>query len=346
MPHSIPQQESQTTTHYVAVLIRHARRLGLDVERILSETGIPTELSEVEDCWIDNNCVAALVKKMWAETNNETFGFDPTPFRLGSWALACEFMIVAETLGDLLRRGEHVLSYLGSAPVSFTTVVEGDSVSILPKVYEGEFDPSHFLMEFMLVVWHRFPSWAIDENIKLQKVFVSYPEPAHGHFYEEFFQCNVEFEQSDSGFSFNRKYLKKPIVRTKTELDNWLRDSPADLLYLPGRETSAQAQIKVQLKHGLDRNMRFPAFESICGLLGTSPQVLRRRLAEEGTSYQQIKDAVRRELALELLSRREVAIADIAERTGFTEPAAFSRAFKKWCGLSPAQFRAEKFPEA
>jgi AraC-like DNA-binding protein len=196
----------------------------------------------------------------------------------------------------------------------------------------------------MMVVWHRFPSWAIDENIKLQRAFVSYPEPGHGHFYEEFLQCDVDFEQNRSGFSFNRKYLRKPIVRTKTELDNWLRESPADLLYLPGRETSALAQIKVELKHELDRRMRFPAFETICDALTTSPQVLRRRLVEEGTSYQQIKDTVRRELALELLSKREINIADIAERTGFTEPAAFSRAFKKWCGVSPAQYRTDKFP--
>lgn len=346
MSNSTSQQESQTSTHYVAVLIRKARQLGLDVDRILSDTGIPPELSEVEDQWIDNTYVTALVKRMWSETNSETFGFDPTPLRIGSWALACEFMIVSETLADLLRRGEHVLSYLGSAPVTFTTVIEGDTVSVLPQVYEGELDPSHFLTEFMMVVWHRFPSWAIDENIKLQRAFVSYPEPRHGHFYEEFFQCDVDFEQSRSGFSFNRKYLRKPIVRTKTELDNWLRGSPADLLYLPGRETSAQAQIKVELQHKLVSQMRFPAFETICDVLCMSPQVVRRRLAEEGTSYQQIKDTVRRELALELLSKREISIAEIAERTGFTEPAAFSRAFKKWRGVGPAQFRADKFPDA
>ena len=70
-----------------------------------------------------------------------------------------------------------------------------------------------------------------------------------------------------------------------------------------------------------------------------------RRLTEEGSSYQQIKDNVRRELAVELLSQQEIAIADIAERTGFTEPAAFSRAFKKWSGVSPAQYRTDKFPD-
>ena len=73
-----------------------------------------------------------------------------------------------------------------------------------------------------------------------------------------------------------------------------------------------------------------------------SPQVVRRRLAEEGTSYQKLKDAVRSALVTELLSKPELPIADIAERAGFTEPAALSRAFRKWTGLTPAQYREQK----
>ena len=73
-----------------------------------------------------------------------------------------------------------------------------------------------------------------------------------------------------------------------------------------------------------------------------SPQVVRRRLAEEGTSYQKIKDGVRADLVKELLVKPDIAIADIAERAGFTEPAALSRAFKKWIGITPVQYREQK----
>lgn len=336
---------SQTSTHYIAVLIRQARRLGLDVDRILSETGIAPELSELEDQWVDNRYMTALVKKMWQETNDETFGIDPTPLRIGTWAVACEFMLAADTLGELLRKGERILSYLAPGSAGIETVIEGDTVTVHPEAYTGEGDPNHFLIEFMAVVWHRFPSWAINENIQLKKAFFSYPSPPHGDFYEEIFQCDIEFEQPRSGFSFNRKYLKQAIIRNKTDLDNWLRDSPADLLYVPGRETSVQSQIKTVLRRELEEQMRFPAFESICTTLQLSPQVVRRRLTEEGTSYQKIKDSARCELALELLSTPELLIADIAERTGFTEPAAFSRAFKKWAGISPAQHRENKLPD-
>lgn len=57
---------SKTTTHYISALIRQAQRLNLDVDQILSDTDIPREFSLIEDKWIDNRYVTALVKKTLA----------------------------------------------------------------------------------------------------------------------------------------------------------------------------------------------------------------------------------------------------------------------------------------
>lgn len=316
--------------------------MGLDVQEILDETGIPVELSEAENAFIDNGLLTKLVKKIWSETNNETFGLDPTPMRIGTWALACEFMLGADTLGSLLRKGQRILSYLAPGSAGLKILREGDVAVLLPQVYLGEADPEHFLMEFLTVLWHRFPSWAIDERIPLQEAFFSYAEPNHSHFYEELFQCDVRFEQAACGFKFHESYLKRRITRTLIELKAWLRDSPADLLYMPGRENSIQAQLKASLIEITKESARYPAFDSLCSDLAMSPQVVRRRLADEGTSYQQIKDAIRCETAQSLLVNPENSIIDVAVRTGFSESAAFSRAFKKWTGESPAHYRSSR----
>ena len=326
----------------MSILIRHARSIGLDVQEILDETGIPVELSEAENAWIDNELLARLVKKIWSDTSNETFGLDPNPMRIGTWALACEFMLGADTLGALFRKGERVLSYLAPGSAGLKIQREGESIVVMPQVYVGEADPDHFLIEFMTVLWHRFPSWAIDEQIPLQEVFFSYPEPNHSNFYDELFHCDVHFEQPACGFKFHDSYLKRRITRTLVELETWLRDSPADLLYMPGREQSIQAQLKASLIEITKDSTRYPAFESLCSDLAMSPQVVRRRLADEGTSYQQIKDAIRCETAQSLLANPENSIIDVAARTGFSESAAFSRAFKKWTGQSPALYRSSR----
>lgn len=340
-------EQRKSSTHYVCILLRHAQSIGLDVQHILEETGISTELAGTEDGWIDNVLLARLVKRMWLDTNNETFGLDPNPLRIGTWALACEFMLGADTLGALYRKGERILSFLAPNSAGLKILREDGSIVVLPQVYLGESDPDHFLIEFITVLWHRFASWAIDERIPLQEAFFSYPEPNHSNFYEELFSCDVRFEQSACGFKFHESYLKRRITRTPIELEAWLRDSPADLLYMPGREKSIQAQLKASLleitKAEVARDaMRYPAFESLCSDLAMSPQVVRRRLADEGTSYQHIKDAIRCETAQVLLANPENSISDIAVRTGFSEPAAFSRAFKKWTGESPAQYRSSR----
>lgn len=331
----------KSSTHYVAALVRQAQLLGLDIDRILADTAIPGELSDAEDGWIDNHLLTALVKRMWLETETETMGFDPQPLRLGTWAIACEFMMGADTLGELFRKGSRILTYLAPNSVGVKLIEEENTVFVLPEVYTGEADPEYFLVEFLTVLWHRFPSWVIDETIQLNNAFFSYPQPRHAQFYDELFQCDVAFDQEKIGFSFHRRYLQKPVTRTLVELKGWLRDSPADLLYLPGRESSVQAHLKGELRRALSDSSAFPSFESTCEKLSMSPQVVRRRLAEEGTSYQKLKDAIRSDTARRLLANQEMSVADVAVRVGFSETAAFSRAFKKWTGSTPAQFRAD-----
>ena len=261
---------------------------------------------------------------------------------MGTWALACDYMLSAENLGELYRRGGRIYNYLPPASMGLELVTCGDSATIHLRCYEGPRDPDHFLVEFLSVVWHRFPCWAIDEYIPVQSATFRHAEPDHSWMYEELLQCPVSFGQTGNGFSFSKKFLARPIRRNASELEAWLRNSPADLLYLPGRDTSVATHIRRQLEQSLHDIRRFPAFDNICESLHMSPQVVRRRLAEEGTSYQKLKDAVRSAVVTELLSKPELPIGDIAERAGFTEPAALSRAFRKWTGLTPAQYREQK----
>jgi AraC-like DNA-binding protein len=74
--------------------------------------------------------------------------------------------------------------------------------------------------------------------------------------------------------------------------------------------------------------------------LHSSPQTLRRHLREEGSSFQELKDHLRRDLAIYHLGRDELSIQAITEQLGFSEPSAFHRAFKKWTGLTPGAYRA------
>ena len=74
-----------------------------------------------------------------------------------------------------------------------------------------------------------------------------------------------------------------------------------------------------------------------------TPQTLRRRLKEGNTSYQEIKDTIRKDASIYYLSKPELSIDEIALLMGFSEASSFHRAFKKWTGKTPSVYRREYF---
>jgi AraC-like DNA-binding protein len=82
--------------------------------------------------------------------------------------------------------------------------------------------------------------------------------------------------------------------------------------------------------------------ESVARLLGMGTRTLQRRLADEATSYGDLVDATRRELAMAYLREGRQSVADIGYLLGFSGGAAFSRAFRRWTGKSPSEFQQER----
>ena len=119
-----------------------------------------------------------------------------------------------------------------------------------------------------------------------------------------------------------------------------MKEAPYVFLVKPNNTASINAQIRRILESNLDPEM--PDFESVAFQLNTSTQTLRRRLKDEDTSFQAIKDQVRRDLAIYYLSDNKLSINEIALKVGFTEPSTFHRAFKKWTDVTPGDYRSEK----
>ena len=86
----------------------------------------------------------------------------------------------------------------------------------------------------------------------------------------------------------------------------------------------------------------WPVFEDLAGELRTTPTTLRRRLDREGTSYQTIKDELRSDVAIDYLCNSSMSVDEIAARIGFRDASAFHRAFKRWTGVQPGEYRRRR----
>lgn len=331
--------KDKTSSHYIEVLLAQARKLGLDVDEISASINLPENLTYQENEWLDNKYLTRLVKAIWSLSKDEGMGYFEEKVRPGTSSLTFDYMMTAKNLDGFYRRGERILSYLSADEYGFKFYVENDTAYLTINEITQTQDVDQFITEFLLLIWHRFACWAIDEHIPLLQASFTYSKPKHSWFYTELFHCDLKFGHAFTGFSFSKRYLRKIISRSQRELELWLRDSPADLMYLSPTDPSMTASVKSALRTYLETQKRILDFETICEGFNMTPQVVRRRLVSEGSSYQKIKDAVRRHLAFELLKNKQIPISDIAVNTGFSEAAAFSRAFKKWTGKSPAAYR-------
>jgi AraC-like DNA-binding protein len=87
------------------------------------------------------------------------------------------------------------------------------------------------------------------------------------------------------------------------------------------------------------RQEQLPSMDDIAARLAMSPQTVRRKLREEHTSLREIRDDILRDAAIASLSRGDETVAALSERLGFSEPSAFTRAFRRWTGSAPGSYR-------
>jgi AraC-like DNA-binding protein len=98
------------------------------------------------------------------------------------------------------------------------------------------------------------------------------------------------------------------------------------------------ARLRIMVRKGLARGKASAV--ALASQLDLHRRTLNRRLQARGTTYQRILDDVRFELACELLAEGTLSVAEISSRLGYAETSAFSRAFRRWSGTSPARWRA------
>ncbi len=153
---------------------------------------------------------------------------------------------------------------------------------------------------------------------------------------EAFFKAPVRFLAPRSELVLGHSVLATPLLKADPDLAAFFARSADDLLERHGAEGLAR-RLRTHLEGELGRAL--PTLETAAARLAVSPRTLRRRLQEEGTTFQDVLDETRCELAKRHLGDDRLALGEVAFRLGFSEPSAFHRAFKRWTGQTPLAYR-------
>ncbi|MFD8980464.1 AraC family transcriptional regulator ligand-binding domain-containing protein [Streptomyces sp. NPDC059564] len=325
------------TVHHVRAVLAGARRGGLDLVPLLQEAQIPPLLLGDDRARITPAQFARLFRALYRTTQDEFLGLSGVPSRPGTFAMMCHACLGCRDLGAATQRAAAFYGLFPGGPELALEVADGQARFTVRNAFDG--DEERFLSECVLAIWHRLSSWLIGRRIPLAQAAFAYPPPPHAAEYATLFACPVRFGAGLTVAAFDAHWLTAPLVRDEAALDAMLRRAPFDLLSRPEYGTTVAEQVRRSLTQRLRDSPRLPELGEVAARLAVSPATLRRRLRQEGTSFQQLKDHVRRDAAIAGLAESGEPIAELAARLGFSEDTAFHRAFRRWTGTTPGAYR-------
>jgi AraC-like DNA-binding protein len=333
-----------SASHYFAGTIRGAERVGVDADMLLENVGLTREQVFDPQWRGDVALLARLVQLLWYALDDEFMGYIATPAKLGTFAMMAYSVIDSVSLHAALRKGILFYSLFTDAIEMSLEESSGGSRFTL-SFAEPELDPDNYFIEFWMTIWYRLLGWLANGLPPLTEVTFVYPVPdTYVTELKHIFRCPFVFDAAFTSISFDSAFLKQPIVRDRRELKKFLAAAPLGVMMSPADETSLARQIRTNVLGQRRLPLDFPTLDELAGQMAMTEQTLRRKLRQESTSYREIKEEIRREIAVQKLIGSRMSVQEIAFLVGYSEARAFTRAFHQWTGNSPAQYR-EKLRE-
>jgi AraC-like DNA-binding protein len=283
---------------------------------------------------------AALYNHAVAELRDEGFNLFSVPLRPGTFEFLCRGVVGAATLGEALERAARFLA-LVLPDMEVTLTRKGREAHMViaerRRLRARAADPRRvFAFEWLLRLLHGLACWLAARGLTLDEVRFPYPRPAHAADYALVYTERSSFGAPVLEAHFDAAFLDLPVRRGEADLAAFLEGAPGKISMLYRRDREIARSVREALSGSL---AAAPGFEALARHLHLSPRTLHRRLADEGTSYRAVKDAVRREQAFQRLEKTDQSIAAIAADLGYSEPSAFFRAFVGWTGVAPFVYR-------
>ncbi|MCO4759638.1 MAG: AraC family transcriptional regulator [Oceanospirillaceae bacterium] len=327
------------SNHYIQACLHGPLLADIDPMPLLERAAVPAELIHQPHARITEVQLANLIKAVWRSTGDEFMGLTARPCKNGVFALMMESLFQFKTLGAMLQQSIRFYTAVQDE-IEFSICHDGDLVDISATLKQPQYDPDHLLQEFILLMWQRLSCWLVNTQVPVHSTRFNFPPPDHVDEYSSMYGDHLLFDQPTAGFTFSSKLLTLPLARDPIEMELFLRQSPLEVLRRVGSDHSLSTQVRRQiLKQGLEQP---PTLEEIANQLHMTSRTLRRKLKDESASFQQIKDQVRCDMAIRLLTEESLSVAETSQLVGFTEQAAFCRAFKNWTGVSPSLYMSNQ----
>jgi AraC-like DNA-binding protein len=321
------------------VFVRVLTHLGFDTSSLLKRAGLrPAELED-PDALVPLSVFDVVLCGAVEENRIPNLGAHlafHTP--MGAFPLLDYLVLTSDTVGDALRQLQRYF-HTTSAPCTLEIVEDEQFVRLIVQPGSDLFTA---LYQTGIVLHHLRD----ETRQRLRVTYVSLMrEPEDRRDLERLLGCPVRAPATWSGMEFSRLDARLPLRRRdpvlRAVLEGRLHEAPSGASTTAVDSTAVQVRALLAARIGSDQ----PDVGRVARQLHISPRTLQRRLAAEGASFKELVDGVRREAAERLIADGSLSVSEVAYLLGFSEPSAFHRAFKRWVGVSPSDYRRARGPE-
>ena len=319
-----------------AILLEVAADFAIDANRVLAGTAIDEAALSAPDTRITMRDHTRMLENCFAFSGEPGFalyyGRRISVAALGEFGYALMCCRNVQELVEVLGRYHRLIS--GSFHITIETASDVLVIRLLGGMLESAVQPVDCEIFFSAAAASlRQLCQLSDDALHASLV---YPDPGHGPLYRSLVCPNVVFGAAENCLSIDRRYLDVPLQFANPTLLKLYRQQCEEML--------ANMQCNAEFTDAVRRFLlsipgRFPSIEEAAEHLHVSARTLRRRLEEEGATYQRIVHELRRQLAETYLRESMLSIGEIADMLGYHDISNFRRAFISWTGHSPAGYR-------
>ncbi|BFM17118.1 AraC family transcriptional regulator [Maricurvus nonylphenolicus] len=320
-------------------MLERPRKAGVDIDNLFERCNVNPETLKQPHYRIPVATAVELLQRCGFQMQDEFLGLLAAPIPPGYFRQSVLSTVHQPTLGLALAR------YLEFSNIFFNSLRfelkrKKQIVEIICTRDINNKIKDDIAIECSIAVFHRLTGWLCNELIILNNVELDFSVPTYYKEYHYlFYGAPIQFNSNLNRITFDAHYLDLPIVQTEASAEIFIRRAPLDIFLPQDVQGEMSREIHEALRISFTKSQQPAELQDIAEDMGISTQTIRRKLTKEGTSFNNIKSQVRRDIAMHALGNPELSIEEVAIQAGYSEPAAFIRAFKSWTGFTPAKFR-------
>jgi AraC-like DNA-binding protein len=307
------------------------------VNDLLAKSGIAPSFLGGRSARITREQFVRLYQVVAMATGDEMLGLWSRPIRAGTLKYLGLSLLDAPSLLTAMYRFTRFWNLLLD-DYALRLSRRDDVVTLALEPLIAEAVPTIFGHELMIKLSHGVASWLVGRELPIVSVGFGFSRPYHFVEYAQLFPGPVTFDQEHTSIGFEERFLRQRFHRTRAELLQFVRRAPDDWIFVTFDNDSTASRIRGYMvdRVGIDLSL-----DTTAAALFMSSRTMSRRLAAERTSFQKIKDEMRRDLAIQQLVKTQNSVDEIALLVGFDNTPAFHRAFRTWTGSTPGTYRRQ-----